>query len=82
MLPLQTENGSPGDFPESIYRLLIVQTEVIVCPFVYKEANGSYLFSKALKNELNGLDGLGHLWITNISTQNITEKCLSVKRND
>ncbi len=82
MLPLQMENGSPGDFPESIYRLLIVQKEIIVCPFVYKEAYGSYLFSKDLKNGLNGQDWLGHLWITNISTQNITEKCLSVKRND
>jgi hypothetical protein len=28
MPPFQTENGSPGDFPWSIYRLLIVQTEV------------------------------------------------------
>jgi hypothetical protein len=28
MPPFQTEKGSPGDFPWSIYRLLIVQTEV------------------------------------------------------
>ncbi len=28
MLPLQTENGSPGNFPESFYCLLIVQTDV------------------------------------------------------
>jgi hypothetical protein len=24
----QTENESPGDFPQSVYRLLIVQTKV------------------------------------------------------
>jgi hypothetical protein len=29
MLPFQMENRSPGDFPQSVYRLLIVQTEVI-----------------------------------------------------
>jgi hypothetical protein len=34
MLPFQMENRSPGDFPQSVYRLLIVHTEVI--PF----ANG------------------------------------------
>ncbi len=34
MLPFQTENRSPGDFPQSVYRLLIVHMEVI--PF----ANG------------------------------------------
>ncbi len=28
MLLIQTENGNPGDFPVSIYRLLIVQMEV------------------------------------------------------
>ncbi len=28
MVPFQMENGSPGDFPQSVYRLLIVQTEV------------------------------------------------------
>ncbi len=39
MLPFQTENGSLRDFPESMYRLLIVQTKVVVCPFVYEETN-------------------------------------------
>jgi hypothetical protein len=29
------ENGSPGDFPLSFNRLLIVQTEI--CPFVDEE---------------------------------------------
>jgi hypothetical protein len=28
-------------------------------PFVYKETNGSYQFAK----ELNGLNGLAHLWL-------------------
>jgi hypothetical protein len=28
MLPFQTENGSPGTVLESVFRLLIVQTEV------------------------------------------------------
>jgi hypothetical protein len=28
MLPFQTEKGSPGNVPLSVYRLLIVQTEV------------------------------------------------------
>ncbi len=27
-MSFQTEKGSPGDFPYSVYRLLIVQTEV------------------------------------------------------
>jgi hypothetical protein len=48
----QMENGNPGDFPLSVYLLLIFQTEV--CPFVDEETNGSYPFA-------NGLNGLAHL---------------------
>ncbi len=28
------KNEGPGDFSESIYRVLVVQTEVCVCPFI------------------------------------------------
>ncbi len=31
MLPFQTENGSPDDFPKSVYHLLIVQRKLSVC---------------------------------------------------
>jgi hypothetical protein len=37
MRPFQTENGSQGDFPKFVYRLLIVQTEVRSFVIVYKE---------------------------------------------
>jgi hypothetical protein len=46
MLPFQTENGSPGDFPYSVYHLLIVQRKFVVYRFF--EANGSYPFSNGL----------------------------------
>jgi hypothetical protein len=43
----------------------------VVCLFVYKETNGSYLIANGLTvlnglnvpNGLNGLDGLAHLWV-------------------
>jgi hypothetical protein len=61
-LPFPTESRNPGNFPQYIYRLLIVQLEVnwkfVVCPFVDEEKNGSNPFV----NGLNGLNGLAHLW--------------------
>ncbi len=55
MLPFygkgQPENGRPGDFPLSVYRLLIVQTEVVICPFVDETTNRNYPFANRL-NEL------------------------------
>jgi hypothetical protein len=46
------ENGSQGDFSQSVSHLLIVQTEVcFVCLFVDEKTNGSYPFA-------NGLNGL------------------------
>jgi hypothetical protein len=65
MLPFQTENGSPGDFSLSVYRLLIVQSEVlyVVRLFVDEETNRSYPFANEISglNRLNGLNGLVHL---------------------
>ncbi len=55
MLPLQKEKESPSDFLKSVYRLLIMQTEV--CPlsvFFYNETNGNYPFA----NRLNRLTHL------------------------
>ncbi len=49
---VSTENGSQGDFPYSVYLLLIVQTEV--CRLSDKVTNRSFPFS-------NGLNGLAHL---------------------
>jgi hypothetical protein len=53
----ETENGSPGNFPKSVYRSLIVQTEFAVCSFVEEETNGSYQFA----NRLDGLNGRAYL---------------------
>jgi hypothetical protein len=50
------ENGSPDDFPQSVYSLLIVQTKFIVCPFFDEETNGSHPYV----SRLNGLR-LSHL---------------------
>jgi hypothetical protein len=52
MLPIQTENGSPGDFPQSVYRLQMCKQKFVICPFVDEEDNGSYPFA----NRLNGLN--------------------------
>jgi hypothetical protein len=39
----------------SVFRFpYVVQTEIVVCPFVYEETNGSYPFA-------NGLNGLNRL---------------------
>ncbi len=54
MLPFQKENRKrkPGYFPKSVYRLLIIQTEVcVICPFVYEETNRSYPFANGLKGQ-------------------------------
>ncbi len=48
------KNGSLGNFPSSVYHLLIVQTEVCNLWLVYEETNESYLSA-------NGLNGLTYL---------------------
>jgi hypothetical protein len=53
----QTENGSPGDFSQSGYSLLILRTEVYRLSFVDEETKRSYPFA----NGLSGLNGLAHL---------------------
>ncbi len=58
MLPFQTENGSIGNFPQSIYRLLIVK--FINCPFVDEEANRR---SCSFANGLNVINGFAHLCV-------------------
>jgi hypothetical protein len=72
MLAFQVEsrNGSPGNFPESIYHLLIMQkgnlSFVCVC---LRETNGSYPFANANGlNGQNGLNGGAHLWNLVIGT--------------
>ncbi len=62
MLPFQTENGSAGDFLLSVYRLLIVLTEVCRLSDC-RRRNGSYLFANGPGglNGLNCLNGLVHL---------------------
>jgi hypothetical protein len=59
MLPFQTENGSQGGFPESVYHLLIASCKrnFVVCPSC-EEIIGNYPFA----NGLNGLNALAHLW--------------------
>ncbi len=49
----KTKNGSPGDFPWSSKRKLVV------CPFVYEEANGTSIY--LLTYRLNGLNGIYRL---------------------
>jgi hypothetical protein len=51
----QTNRSLP--FPFSVCSSC--KRKFIVCPFVDKDRKGSYLFT----NELNGLNGLVHLWI-------------------
>jgi hypothetical protein len=50
-------NVRPGDFPWSVYHLLILQWQFVVCSFVDEGTNRSYLFA----NGLNRLNGLAHL---------------------
>ncbi len=55
MLPFQTED-------QAIFLSLVIicslyKWKFVVCPYVYKEGNGSYPFAKGL----NGLNVLGHL---------------------
>jgi hypothetical protein len=65
MLPFQMENKRPGDFPYSDPFTVhsSCKWKFFVCPFVYKETNGSYLFANGLDglNVLKGLNGLAHL---------------------
>ncbi len=39
-----------------------------LCPFVEKEANGSYLFANELNGlkGLNGPNGLAHVWVISV----------------
>jgi hypothetical protein len=55
---IKLKNGSPGDFPSSVYRLLIVQRKLVVCLFVDEETYKSDSFA----NGLIGLNRLGYLW--------------------
>jgi hypothetical protein len=46
MLPFQAENRGPGNFPLSVFLLLIMQTEIcyinIKCIFVYPEKGNGH----------------------------------------
>jgi hypothetical protein len=50
------ENRSLGNFPHSVYHLLILQRKFVVGPFVDEETKENYPFV----NGLNGLNGLAH----------------------
>ncbi len=43
----------------------LCKRKFVVCPFVYKEINGSYPFAYGLNglNRLIGINGLAHLWL-------------------
>jgi hypothetical protein len=73
MLPFQTEIESPGHFPKSVYRLLIVQTEVCRLSVFYEETNGNYLFA----NGLHGLKGPAHLCLF----QGFSAKITAIKKS-
>jgi hypothetical protein len=65
MLPFQMEkSGSPGNFPESAYRLLIVQMEVcrLSVGLLMKKQTLSYPFA----NGINGLYGRAHLCLWDV----------------
>ncbi len=51
MPPFQTENGNPGDFPESFTVCSSCKRKFAFCLFVYEETNGTDPF----KNLLNRL---------------------------
>ncbi len=47
MLPFQTENGSPCNFPFNLFTVCSsCKQKLVVCPFVYKETNGRYIRTK------------------------------------
>ncbi len=72
MLKFQTENGSPGDFPESVRPFLIVQTEVCRLSVCWRRNKRKYPFANTCRLKgLNGLNELAHLWsliVENIPT--------------
>ncbi len=51
---MKRENGSPDDFSKSVTICSLCKRKFVVCPFVFKETNGSYPFA-------NRLNGLAHL---------------------
>ncbi len=58
MLPFQTENGSPGNFPKSVYRFYSsFKRKFVICPFVNEQTNGSYPSA----NRLSRLNVVAHL---------------------
>ncbi len=62
MLPIQMENGSPGDFFNPFTICSTCKQKFFIWPFIYEEPNGIYPFPSRL-NGLNRLNGLAHLWI-------------------
>jgi hypothetical protein len=44
MLPFQMENGSPGDFPLPVYRLLIMQTDLSFVRLLLKKQTEVFRF--------------------------------------
>ncbi len=55
MLSFQTENGSQAIFLNPFIVCSSCKRKIFICPFVYKETNGSYPFA-------NRLNGLAHLF--------------------